>query len=215
MKKIPSVFQRLERSSLVNTANVTPECAWVFLHNEHLLLTIKRDGTPVRWINECWLQRRTLKSKLDPGMEGIVKPLDFSPCQPYPGYDDESKQWEWPGWVPLETQFKALVDEAVGNRGRMKAEEDGQTFELCGPKVNGNPEGLTIHHLYTHGGEPILFNPSSARPHSAEELVAVVTAIQNEGLVIYEGCGQMRMAKVKRRDFGLDWPIKSEKKVDV
>lgn len=215
MKKIPSIFQRLERSSLVNTDNVLPECTWVFEPNAQCIITIKRDGTPVRWKNGQWSQRRTLKSKLDPGTEGIPQPRDFEPCQPTPGYDDESKQWEWPGWVPLDTQYKKLVDEAVLSRGGMYKNEDGFTFELCGPKINGNPEGWDTHHLFTHGGEPILFNPQSARPQTAEELVAVVTAIKNEGLVIYDGTEQHRMAKIKRRDLGLDWPIKVDQKIDL
>lgn len=211
MRKIPSIFVRLERSSLVDIERITVGCEWVFESNDQLLITLKRDGTPVLYKDSVWYQRRTLKSKLDPGTDGIPKPVNFTPCQPVPEYDDESKQWEWPGWVPLEHQYKKLVDEAVVSRGGMKEHENMFTFELCGPKINGNPEGWDTHHLFVHGSEPIIFNPQTARPQTADEFVAIVRVIRNEGIVIYSGHivdGYMAMAKLKRRDLGLDWPPK-------
>lgn len=213
MKKIPSIFQRLERSSLVNVDNVMPECTWVFEENAQMLITVKHDGTPVRYKNGVFQQRRTLKSKLDPGTEGIPQPKDFELCQVGPTFDDESKQWEWPGWVPLETQFKALVDEAVVSRGGMKSEEDNYTFELCGPKINGNPEGWDTHHLFIHGDQVVQCVEQGTL--TVPLLLSLIKSLPYEGVVIYEGCGEMRMAKLKRRDLGLSWPIKIEQEVDV
>lgn len=214
MRKIPSLYVRLERSSLVDTDKVTPGCGWVFQPQTHLFISIKRDGTPVLYREGLWYQRRSLKSKLDPGNEGIPKPVDFTPCQPAPGYDDESKQWEWPGWVPLENQFKKLVDEAVISRGGMKEVEDGFTFELCGPKINANPEGLDTHHLFIHASE-IVMTTAQDTPLTTTYLMQVVKTIKHEGVVIYSGNivdGAMQCAKLKKRDLGLDWPVKAEAK---
>lgn len=208
MRKIPSLFVRLERSSLVDTGRITPECAWVFDGDPLKIhfITIKRDGTPVRWKDGAWSQRRTLKSRLDPGADGIPTPANFVPCQPLPGYDDESQQWEWPGWVPIEHQYAKLLNEAVVSRGGMKDNEDGLTFELCGPKINGNPEGWDTHHIFSHGDQVVQLAEKGAL--TVTLLCALIKSLPYEGVVIYEGYGNMRMAKLKRRDLGLEWPIK-------
>lgn len=210
MRKIPSIFVRHERSSLVDLEKINKECEWVFEENESMFITVKRDGTPVRYKNGVWFQRRTCKSRLDPGQEPFIHPIDFEPCQPAPSYDDESKQWEWPGWVPLEQQYKKLVSEAVISRGEMKDEENGMTFELCGPKVNGNPEGCATHQLFVHASEMVLW--AGAKVLTREKLEELISALKHEGVVIYSSRtidGTMQCAKLKRRDLGLDWPLKA------
>lgn len=212
MRKIPSIFVRRERSNLVDLERITASCEWVFSQGEGKILTVKRDGTPLLYRKEVWYQRRTLKSRLDPGTDGFPKPADFTPCQPTPEYDDESKQWEWPGWMPLDTQYKKLLDEAIISRGEMKAEDDGYSFELCGPKINGNPEGLNTHQLFVHASEVIALQSNVL---TVEVLVGIVKTIRNEGIVIYSGRQLdmgMECAKLKRRDLGFDWPIKTEAK---
>lgn len=215
MKKIPSIFVRLERSNVVDTDKVTPGCEWVFTSLlTNIFITVKRDGAPMLYRHGLWYQRRELKSRLDPGIDGIPKPLDFTPCQPAPSYDDESKQWEWPGWVPLDQQNRKLVDEAIISRGGMKDTEDGFTYELCGPKVVGNPEGWDTHHLFAHASERIIISAQETLLTLAY-LYLLLKSINHQGIVIYNGQltdSGMQCAKLKKRDLGLDWPVKAEAK---
>lgn len=210
MRKIPSIFVRHERSSLVDTDKINKGCEWVFENSDIKFITVKHDGTPVRWKDGTWFQRRTCKSRLDPGQEPFIHPADFEPCQPAPAYDDENKQWEWPGWVSLEAQYKKLVDEAIASRGGMKDEESGMTFELCGPKINGNPEHLSGHVLFIHASEVVALRQDI--PWTGTTLMKLVTDLPHEGVVIYSGQavdGAMQCAKLKRRDLGLIWPLKA------
>ena len=197
VKKIPSIFHRKERSSLVDQTQVNPDCQWVFEQSQ-VCITVKRDGTPVRyWNGGGWHQRRTLASK---NGEPLVAPVDFMPVQDTPTYDDESKKMEWPGWVPLDTQYEGILQEAL----RLSVPlYHGCTYELCGPKVNGNPERLSVHQLFSHGVEEV----GMTVPLTPQRLIETVQGLSHEGVVVYELIGLRRMAKLKRRDLGLAWPL--------
>ena len=71
------------------------------------------------------------------------------------------------------------------------------TYELCGPKVQGNPEGYIDHRLIPHGKEEI--DPDV--PRNFEALKAFLFNAQIEGIVYHHPDG--RMAKIKAKDFGI------------
>lgn len=73
--------------------------------------------------------------------------------------------------------------------------EDG-TYELIGPKVQGNPEGATTHHLVKHGA---VAERNKVRTYAA--LLQYLPSVDIEGIVWHHADG--RMAKIKTRDFGL------------
>lgn len=70
------------------------------------------------------------------------------------------------------------------------------TYELLGPKVQGNPEGMENHVLLLHGDTLI-----EDAPTDFEGLLAFFEAHDVEGIVWHHPDG--RMAKIKARDFGL------------
>jgi hypothetical protein len=73
------------------------------------------------------------------------------------------------------------------------------TYELLGPKVQGNPYRLTRHILQQHG----LWSLPSA-PRDFAGLRAYLEEHHTiEGIVWHHPDG--RMVKIKRRDFGLPW----------
>lgn len=66
---------------------------------------------------------------------------------------------------------------------------------LCGPKINGNPEGCEAHGLLAHGAEHLdLYSPLDF-----EYLRDWLSKTPFEGIVWHHPDG--RMAKLKRRDF--------------
>jgi hypothetical protein len=104
----------------------------------------------------------------------------------------------WPGWVPVgsgpDDQWHRTALDALA-----LGLNDG-TYELCGPKINGNPEGYTEHVFIPHG------EPGSVLDVPPSHLGAMAFLERNaiEGIVWHHPDG--RMAKVKAKDFGLKWP---------
>jgi uncharacterized protein DUF5565 len=104
------------------------------------------------------------------------------------------------GWEPAEqSPFAKLRAEALRNGhadGTLAGLRPG-TYELCGPKVNGNPEVLPGHVLAPHREADEL--PGAPRDFAG--LAAWLHAHPYEGIVWHHPDG--RMAKIKRRDFPL------------
>ena len=80
----------------------------------------------------------------------------------------------------------------------MDAKEDG-TYELCGNKVQGNPEKIEGHKLVRHGCE-VLQLPSL----EFEDLKAFLSDASNdiEGIVFHHK-SDGRMCKLRKSDFGV------------
>lgn len=73
------------------------------------------------------------------------------------------------------------------------------TYELVGPRVNGNPEHLDVHQFRRHGD--IVFHDA---PRDFDGLKAYLARLDAEGIVFHHPDG--RMCKLRRRDFGFRWP---------
>lgn len=102
------------------------------------------------------------------------------------------------GWEPVEqSPFVKFYDEARFNPESMF--EGSGTYELCGPKINGNPEGYESHVLIPHAEAARL--ELDADDLTFERLAEVMAAADPhfEGIVWHHPDG--RMAKLKVRDF--------------
>jgi hypothetical protein len=109
------------------------------------------------------------------------------------------------GWEPIEqsSHAKAHADALARSDGSFAA----GTYELCGPKVNGNPEGIEHHLIISHADaevielgdwyEKVAARPDDLRPLAAELMASLPTGC--EGIVWHHPDG--RMAKLKVRDF--------------
>jgi hypothetical protein len=87
------------------------------------------------------------------------------------------------------------------------------TYELCGPSINGNPEGLEKNVFLLHGAPvaPIDFKVPTVnlggytedhiRFLKVKRVLEEATAI--EGIVFHHPDG--RMCKIRRNDFGFPW----------
>lgn len=179
MKKIPTLFQRNPERYL--TEEVTPGCEWVLAGEG--MPTRKFDGT-------CCLIERGKFFKRYELKKDQVAPDGYKPAQ-----DPDPITGDTPGWVLVgdgpEDQWHR---EALAALQYVPNAQDG-TYELIGPKVQGNPEKHAAHGLVRHGASHL---PLST-PRTFEGLKAYLGAHQIEGIVWHHPDG--RMVKIKRKDF--------------
>lgn len=194
MKKIPSLFKRDYEGTRLVYDEVVPGCEWV-LDGEGMA-TVKLDGTSCL-IRDGHLYRRY---ELKPGKQ---EPDGFIPAQ-----DPDPITGKQPGWVPVQTESKAdrWHIEALG---RMPLVVDG-TYELVGPKVQGNPHGCDFHFLERHGRDFLFQDVKRTKRErtfeSVRQMLEDVTEF--EGVVFWRDINDpdCDKCKIKRRDFGLAWP---------
>jgi hypothetical protein len=179
VKKIPTLFVRDPDDLRYVTPQVTPGCEWVLTGEG--VATRKYDGTSVL------VSLRGLYARRE------VKPSKQAP----PGFireDHDSTTGKTVGWEPLEqSPFVKPFREAYDRDDRWTI----GTYELCGPKINGNPEGYAQHVLILHRRAERY--PAMNRPAGYEELANVMATLPWEGIVWHHPDG--RMAKLKVKDF--------------
>lgn len=177
MKKIISLFQRNYDGDRLVRDEVVPGAEWV-LQGEGVA-TRKFDGTC------CLVQEGKLYKRYD-AKKGRTPPAGFIAAQ-----EPDSVTGHCPGWL--------LVGDAPEDRWHKEAFDpslpDG-TYELCGPKVQGNPENMQQHILVPHGIE--VFNDC---PRDFTGLKAWLAGRDIEGIVWHHSDG--RMVKIKAKDFGI------------
>ena len=201
MKKIPSLFKRNYGGDRLVYNEVVEGCEWVLQGQGRA--TIKWDGTACMVRNgrlyKRYDRKPTRQGKKKPPAERTIDdyklaPRWWEPCEPTPNFHTG----HWPGWVPVgdgpDDQYHR---EAFTNTGGHLIANG--TFEAIGPRIQGNPHDYKMHYLVRHGG--------LARddvPRDFEGLRAWLEENECEGIVWHHPDG--RMAKIKRRDFGLPWP---------
>lgn len=183
MNKIPTLYQRDPDDRRRVLPEVTPGCEWV-LRGEGVP-TRKYDGTCVMFDGARWWARREVRP-------GKTAPADFR------ALSTDEITGKTVGWEPIEQSpfIKFFVEAQAQATGDMWAEG---TYELCGPKINGNPEGYADHMLIRHADAARL--PLTPRETSTFE--GIVDYLRGapadfEGIVWHHPDG--RMAKLKVRD---------------
>ena len=188
MKTIPTLFARdWAGDRRYVTRDVTPGCEWV-IKGEGTPRR-KYDGTCVMFDGERWRARREIRP-------GKIPPAGYIQIE----HDDETGKSV--GWEPVEqSAFARWHAEAI----RESDDQDWPrpwphgTYELLGPKINGNPEGLETHVLLLHAAAAEL----DGAPRDFDGLAAWLHAHPYEGIVWHwpQPDGTVKMAKIKRRDF--------------
>lgn len=181
MKKIPTLFKRDPEDMRRVTTEVHPDCQWV-LDGEGIA-TRKYDGTCVMLDeNGQWWARRE------------VKP-DKTPPPNYRAEETDPVTGKTVGWEPVEQSSFAKAFASTERAGFQPG-----TYELVGPKVNGNPERFETHALVRHADAETF--GTTGVPRAYDDLRRLVVALGRqgwEGLVWHHPDG--RMAKLKARDF--------------
>ena len=171
MRKIPTLFIRYGKYA---TPEVNPGCEWVLAGEGRA--TRKWDGTA------CLIRDGQLYKRLEWNATKGRAPTVWL------HYDFDPEVRSGHGWMPVGVGPEDWMHRLVSIDGL----EDG-TYELCGPKIGKNPEGLENYLLIKHG---MLELPDSPRDFLG--LCEFLLAYKGEGIVWHhpDGC----MAKLKRRD---------------
>lgn len=188
MQKIISLFKRDYEGTRLVYDELVESAEWVA--GGEGVATIKWDGTCCRVTDrggESVLWRRY------DAKGGKKPPIGFEAAQ-----EPDEKTGHWPGWLKCSREnpadrwhFEACDADFVPEEG---------TYELVGPKVQGNPYAFTRHSLILHGAHLL---PDA--PRTFDALRAYFESNPSyEGIVWHHPDG--RMVKVKRKDMGLSWP---------
>lgn len=178
MRKIASLFQRNYDGDRLVRDEVVPGSEWVLAGEG--TATRKFDGT-------CCMVRDGKLFKRYDAKVGKTPPPGFEAAQ-----DPDPQTGHWPGWV--------LVGEGPEDRWHREAWGSGEgwtdgTYELCGPKVQNNPERIERHMLIPHGKHPMDGAP--------RDFTGIRGYLEDrpevEGIVWHHPDG--RMVKIKRKDF--------------
>ena len=138
------------------------------------IATVKVDGTNVKIEGGQLFKRQKPAS-------GDYDEASYVPCD----RANPADRWAFEA-------FDALKDQADG------------IYELCGPKVQGNPHRLERHILIPVVPPGPVVCGVEVEDRTYEGLRSWLQSSEFEGLVFHHPDG--RMAKIKRRDFGLRWP---------
>lgn len=179
MKKIVSLFQRNYEGDRLVRDELVAGAEWVAAGEG--IATLKLDGTCCMWRDGKLWKRFELKA-------GKTGPVGFEAAQ-----QPDSVTGDVPGWVPVgDGPDDARHREALAAAGGML--QDG-TYELCGPKVQKNPEGYATHVLLRHGSQVL-----ADCPRTFDALREYLRCRDIEGVVWHHHDG--RMVKIKGKDFG-------------
>jgi hypothetical protein len=183
MQKIPTLFRRNPDDLKRVLPEVTRGCEWALAGEG--VATRKFDGTCVQLDGEgrWWARREVRAGKAEPdGFQAVM-------TDPATG--------KTVGWEPVEQSGFAKWHAQALAGGASYAPG---TYELCGPKVNSNPEGYETHVLVEHASAPAVV--AFDYPIDFETARAGVLELREqgiEGIVWHHPDG--RMAKLKGRDF--------------
>jgi hypothetical protein len=195
VQKIMSLFHRNHDGDRLVRDELVPGAAWVAKGEG--IARRKFDGTCCLWKDGRLWKRHELKSfKSAPkGFVAAQAPDVFT--------------GDVPGWVPVGNGPEdARHREGLAHHLSYAPLNEG-TYELCGPKVNGNPENKPIHMLIEHAKAEELLDC----PRTFDELREYLRNKDIEGVVWHHPDGSM--AKIKLRDFGFWRPKHSQEKKAV
>jgi len=180
MKKISTLYKKDPNDLGRVIDEVNPGNEWVLKSG---IPTRKFDGTSCAIIDSELYKRFGLK-------KGRTLPPNAIPCQ-----EPDSKSGHHPHWVKCErddnsNKWHFIAFDSLENK------EDG-TYELCGEKVQGNPEKIEGHQLIKHGCEVL-----DISDFSFDGLKSFLEIVDIEGIVFYDSESD-KMCKIRKSDFGI------------
>ena len=196
MKKIPTLFTRVyENRKIIDILpEITPGCEEAFINGK---ATVKIDGSCCAIINGEFYKRYDAK-------KGKTPPEGAIPC-----CDPDPITGHWPHWVkvnpddPGDKWFVEAYKTTVFMYFNFIQEPvcDG-TYEAIGKHFNGNPYNIEYDILSLHG------TIEADVPRTFEGVKEWLKNNNEEGLVFW--LNGKPVCKIKRSDFGLEWPVKGE-----
>ena len=184
MQKVITLFRRDYKETMLVYDELSEGAEWVVQGEGRA--TEKIDGT------SCLIRDGKLYKRYD-AKRGKQPPANFEPSQ-----EPDLVTGHWPGWVPIS-------ESDSGDKWHREAWDNGGnklpngTYELVGPKVQGNRYKLNEHRFRLHGDvalENVPTNFTDLRDY-------LECHLNYEGVVWHHPDG--RLVKIKRRDFGFRW----------
>lgn len=191
----PTLFERefKDHNVIKILPKVHPGMEWV-LEGEGIA-TVKYDGSCCAIIYGEYYKRYDCK-------KGKVPPEGFIPC-----CDPDSITGHWPGWLkvdennPPDKWFVMAYEMTVMLENYGMKLSDG-TYEAVGRCFQNNPYNFTSNKLIKHGKEIVEIE------RTFDGIKKYLSEHEIEGLVFWkDGIPQ---CKIKRSDFGFEWPVKKK-----
>lgn len=182
MKKISTLYKKDPNDLGCVINEVNPENSWVFT-DLWVTATRKYDGTACAIIGGVLYKRYDVK-------KGKPVPVGAIPCQ-----DPDEITGHWPHWIECYPNNPADKFHIEGFNNLQNKEEG--TYELVGPKVQGNPEEFDRHTLVKHGSVLI----EGVVIPSFEGFREYLEDVDIEGIVFHHPDG--RMCKLRKSDYGI------------
>lgn len=194
MKKIPTLFKReYANHRVVDIKNeITPGCEEAFLHGQ---ATVKIDGACCAVIDGVFYKRYDDKN-------GKKPPAGAIPC-----CDPDLVTGHWPHWVkvdfdnPGDKWFVVAYNNVLSTLEPQLKPMDG-TYEACGPHFQSNPHQLLQDCIVKHG----VYEAEVERTFDGVKKWLEINGC--EGLVFW--LNGEPVCKIKRSDFGFEWPVKEK-----
>ena len=188
MKKIPTLFERVyENHRVVDIKpNITPGCEEAFLHGD---ATVKIDGSCCAIIDGEFYKRYDAK-------KGKKPPVGSIPC-----CEPDPITWHHPHWVKVDPNNPS--DKWFWRAYLTTKEIDGYvkdgTYEAVCKHFNG-PYNMENDRLERHGIRERFVK------RTFEDIREYLRTTNIEGIVFW--LGGEPVCKIKRSDFGFEWPVK-------
>lgn len=115
--------------------------------------------------------------------------------------DPDPVTGHWPHWVEVNNNDNS--DRYFVDGYKNSVFTDDGTYELIGPKVNGNPHNMSEHRLVKHGRTVLEVE------RTFDGVKKYLEEHEIEGIVFW--LDGEPVCKIKRSDFGLKWPVKGGK----
>jgi hypothetical protein len=187
MRKISTLFKKDHNNLGRVIDEINPENQWVFEGKG--TPTRKYDGSAAAIINGELYKRYDVK-------KGKPVPYGAIPCQ-----EPDEITGHHPHWVKCEPTNPAdkYFFEAFDNEIFGPWQDIDGTYELCGEKVQGNPEKIKGHILIKHGFEVLELSGLTFK-----EIKEYLSDPKNdiEGIVFHH-VNDGRMCKIRKSDFGI------------
>lgn len=183
MKKITTIYKKDSNDLSMVINQVSPENKWVI--DGDGIPTRKFDGTAVAIFEGELYKRYDVK-------KGKQVPENAIPCQ-----EPDEITGHWPHWIKCDRNNPADKWHFVAFDS-LENKENG-TYELCGEKIQGNPERIKGHLLIKHGNETL---PITDFSFNGLKTYLSMPDVDIEGIVFHHK-SDGRMCKIRKSDFGI------------
>lgn len=215
MQKIPTLFVRNEENMKLVTSVPNVDTLWMWDTGVPRRATVKKDGTNVlvvgRELGPGSHYAYSLKKRRNPSRAAKEAAKRQGKPVPEPTYVEVEHR---PSQRAPEDKhiIRAFEEDHAYNKSEWPIGEGEWPAEALGAKIQGGVEG-SDYRLYFFTENPEIIEDDPFNVHGTGmlnwmNLMAYLADHEIEGIVWQATDGSGRMAKIKRRDFNIEWPVR-------